>query len=279
MQRFKTYDSTGVAPNGRFYASDLNTLQDLVAAINDLAQHLSVGDVAIGESSMLLSLFGSGQLQVPGVLRVSSGTLPGVFTTTQRNAIAVGKRPTGLVIYNSTTNQLEVNAGTDPSPSWVPVGTQAPTYGTSFPASPVDAQEHYLVDSTTNPTWQWHFRYNANSSSSFKWEAVGGAEAVISGTSFTVPRSGDYLAVHHTSYGGAGTTTAGSSNLTLRANGSTVRSVQIDQAQASGWGGGLRQQLTGVVSSRINGITAGQVIDVTGDGGVNTLLIRPYRCS
>ncbi|HKE76631.1 MAG TPA: hypothetical protein VKB57_23640 [Acidimicrobiales bacterium] len=48
-------------------------------------------------------------------------------------------------------------------------------YGTSLPASPVDGQEHILVDSTTNPTYQWRFRYNAGSSSAYKWEFVGGS--------------------------------------------------------------------------------------------------------
>ena len=47
-------------------------------------------------------------------------------------------------------------------------------YGTSLPASPFNGQEAILVDSTTNPTWEWRFRYNANSSSAYKWEFIGG---------------------------------------------------------------------------------------------------------
>ena len=86
----------------------------------------------------------------------------------------------------------------------------APGYGTTLPASPVDGQEAILVDSTTNPTYQWRFRYNSGSSSSYKWEFVGGASArssvdAFEGTSstsyadlatvgpqLTIPRSGDY---------------------------------------------------------------------------------------
>src|SRR5262249_55540522 len=47
-------------------------------------------------------------------------------------------------------------------------------YGTALPATPVDGQEFILVDSLTNPAYQWRLRYNAGSSSSFKWEFVGG---------------------------------------------------------------------------------------------------------
>jgi hypothetical protein len=37
--------------------------------------------------------------------------------------------------------------------------------------------EAVLVDSVSNPTYQWRFRYNAGSSSAYKWEYVGGAAA------------------------------------------------------------------------------------------------------
>jgi hypothetical protein len=84
-------------------------------------------------------------------------------------------------------------------------------YGTTLPASPVDGQEAILVDSVTNPSYQWRFRYNASSSSAYKWEFVGGARASLGplptsgfnftsttpisltgGPSFTLPRAGNY---------------------------------------------------------------------------------------
>lgn len=85
-----------------------------------------------------------------------------------------------------------------------------PGYGTSLPGSPVNGQEHILVDSLTNPTYQWRFRYNAGSSSAYKWECIGGSEwygettgtdTISSGTpanltndpTFTLPRAGDWL--------------------------------------------------------------------------------------
>jgi hypothetical protein len=82
-------------------------------------------------------------------------------------------------------------------------------YGTSLPASPVDGQEYVLVDSTTNPTYQWRFRYNVSNSTSYKWEFIGGiqveaevatsestagafADLATVGPSVTVPRAGVY---------------------------------------------------------------------------------------
>jgi hypothetical protein len=84
-----------------------------------------------------------------------------------------------------------------------------PGYGVTLPATPVDAQEYILVDSLTNPSYQWHFRYNAASTSAYKWEFVGGVPYVYPMTTIAswtainqwvilvgwpVPRAGDYIA-------------------------------------------------------------------------------------
>jgi hypothetical protein len=89
-------------------------------------------------------------------------------------------------------------------------------YGTMLPGSPVDGQEFILVDSLTNPTYQWRFRYNAGSTSAYKWEFIGGTElrAIADATmaalthaaantyydlptpvSVVVPRAGEYVIV------------------------------------------------------------------------------------
>ena len=81
-----------------------------------------------------------------------------------------------------------------------------PGYATTLPGSPVDGQETIFVDSLTNPIYQWRFRYNAGSSSAYKWEFVGGsawtmghgAAHTASGawTFFgtgTIPRAGEYV--------------------------------------------------------------------------------------
>jgi len=61
----------------------------------------------------------------------------------------------------------------DPQP-WGAAAIAKPSYGTTLPATPVDGQEHILVDSLTAPSYQWRFRYNAGSASAYKWEFVGG---------------------------------------------------------------------------------------------------------
>jgi hypothetical protein len=109
----------------------------------------------------------------------------------------------GLTVVDQGSGVIRVDAGTAPP--------AALSYGTTLPASPVNGQEAILVDSTTNPMYQWRFRYNAGSTSAYKWEFVGGAPALIlqgaaidTGTasawiesvSFTVPRPGEYFAQH-----------------------------------------------------------------------------------
>lgn len=92
-----------------------------------------------------------------------------------------------------------------------PQGLGAPTYGISFPVSPADGAIHILVNSVTNPSYQWMFRYNASSTSPYKWEFIGGPPAraavdageqctangvwqnlATNGPSITIPRPGEY---------------------------------------------------------------------------------------
>jgi hypothetical protein len=84
-------------------------------------------------------------------------------------------------------------------------------YGTSLPASPVDGQIAFLVDSLTAPTYCWQFRYVSGVSDANKWVFIGGSPVVVETStdaatsttatysdpatvvSFTVPRAGVYL--------------------------------------------------------------------------------------
>lgn len=130
---------------------------------------------------------------------VGTGTYTSSGTTLSRTVL--NSTNSGSAISLSGSAQVFI------TPLTVDVFT---SYGTSLPASPVDGQEAILVDSTTNPSYQWRFRYNASSTSSYKWEFVGGNPAVVSvdtdqstssttyaalttaGPSFTLPRAGDY---------------------------------------------------------------------------------------
>jgi hypothetical protein len=126
MNRLKTYDATGIAPNGRLYAGDLNLLQDTVAALQDYAQALAVGSLAIGAADTTLTHFGaqemavSGLMRVLGIFRAQSGLLSGSYTTTARDAIV--SPPYGLVILNSTLNTYQWNSGTPSVPVWTGLG-------------------------------------------------------------------------------------------------------------------------------------------------------------
>jgi hypothetical protein len=148
MNRVKSFDATGVAPNGRLYAGDLNAIEDAAAAQMDLAQILGVGTIATGESGLQVVRYGAGDLRITGAMRTDGifrglgGLFAGQFTTTQRNAIGVGLAPYGLIIFNTTTNQYEWNSGTDVARVWQSLGASEATviadasrYGT-FAARP-----------------------------------------------------------------------------------------------------------------------------------------------
>jgi hypothetical protein len=132
MQRLFTKNATGVAPDGRWYAGDVNALQDAVAAEYDLSQNIGVASLALGESALQLIRYGAGEarlsgaLRVDGILRGLGGLFAGTFTTTQRDAISSGSAPYGVIILNSTTNRLEMNFGTDTARVWKPVGSIDP---------------------------------------------------------------------------------------------------------------------------------------------------------
>src|SRR5262245_2755243 len=107
MSRYKNFNSTGIAPDGRLYAGDLNAIQDLKADVYDLTQNIGVNAITINESGLQLTHFGalearlSGALRTDGILRGLGGLYAGSFTTAQRNGISSGLRPYGLIILNS----------------------------------------------------------------------------------------------------------------------------------------------------------------------------------
>lgn len=126
MQSFKTFNSTGIAPNGMLYAGDINNLEALVAALADFTQTIQLSVLEVGDSTLQFSKFGSGiialsaALQASGIVTGAGGLSSGTFTTSQIAAIATGKAPYGTIILNSSLNQYQWNAGTDSSRNWQP---------------------------------------------------------------------------------------------------------------------------------------------------------------
>jgi len=127
MSRYKTFDATGIAPNGRLYAGDMNAIQDMKADQANFAQTIDLATVRLGDSAIQLVKYGTldarftSALRTDGILRALGGLYAGTFTTAQRDAIAAGSRPYGLIILNTTTNQIEWNKGSDAAPNWQPV--------------------------------------------------------------------------------------------------------------------------------------------------------------
>jgi hypothetical protein len=135
--RIKVFESTGLAPNGRLYAGDLNGIQDKYADQSNFSQEVDAAVFGIGESTLQLLRYGPGEARLSGALRVDQtlrglgGIIAGAFTTAQRNAIPTGLAPYGLIILNTTTNQYEFNKGTDAVRQWQSMG-YAPANGTSI---------------------------------------------------------------------------------------------------------------------------------------------------
>ena len=154
-----------------------------------------------------------------------ASTVPGPAGPTGPAGVTGPAGPTGPAGAASTVPGPTGPAGpTGPTgdrgdrPQGHPTGpTGSASYGTALPASPVDGQEAILVDNLTNPTYQWRFRYNAGSTSAYKWEFVGGPPLAAFATAqsqntvtatwqhpsaspvLTLSRAGEYL----TRYGGS----------------------------------------------------------------------------
>jgi hypothetical protein len=237
MIRVKEFNATGVAPNGRLYAGDLLAIMDAAAGLSDFAQTVDMASLRIGDAAIQLLKYGTldaritAALRVDKILRGLGGIIPGSFTTTQRNALAVADRPYGLLIQNTTTNRLEQNIGTDVTPVWVGVGAiednvvtlakmadnsvsgaeivaghgGADDYGTVFPTTGLFNGYRFAYISGSV---QGNFIYRADLDATYPWHSVGAPPAlVVPGNSsssaasgvwqqgvsvFTIPRAGVY---------------------------------------------------------------------------------------
>jgi len=146
--------------------------------------------------------------------------------------------PGDHVVYNGILYECVRQTTAAPVP-WPPAPGAA-SYGTTLPASPVDGQEAILVDNVTNPSYQWRFRWNAGSSSAYKWEFVGGAAwtttpagsgttsstswiDVAGGPTFVIPRAGVY-SIQFGAYGEANAT-GGAYGINFSASDGTIRSA------------------------------------------------------
>lgn len=144
MIRVKEFNATGVAPNGRLYAGDLLAIMDAAAGLSDFTQTVDVSALRVGDSAIQLLKYGTldaritSAFRADGIMRGLGGLYAGAFTTAQRNAIAAGSRPFGLVIFNTDISRLEINVGSDAVPSWTGIGAQSATGDYKISAQTVD---------------------------------------------------------------------------------------------------------------------------------------------
>lgn len=123
MSRTKTFDSSGIAPGGRLYSGDLNAIQDHYADLSNFLQQIDSGTYTVGDSSIQLTKYATGEarlsaaLRVDGIVRSLGGAWIGQYA--DGSALPAGFRPYGVTIFNTTKNRLETNIGTDATPVWV----------------------------------------------------------------------------------------------------------------------------------------------------------------
>lgn len=174
MIRIKNFVATGLAPDGKLYAGDLNAIQDAAAAKTDLTQTVSISTLVVGAADLQLLRYGagtggitsegrlSGSLRIDGIFRPLGGLAFPAFTTTQRDAIASGGRPYGLALLNTTTNQVQWNKGTDVAPNWQPIGID-PTGNFTFTGG---TSYIYFTGQTAG---NWPFAFNRTGDANYRF--------------------------------------------------------------------------------------------------------------
>lgn len=130
MSRVKTFLATGLAPDGKLYAGDLNAIQDHFADAANFAQTVDLGTLRVGAADLQLLRYGAGggaitsearlsaDFRIDGVFRPLGGMILPTMSTVTRDALPAGAAPYGLEILNTTTNRKEWNAGTDVARVW-----------------------------------------------------------------------------------------------------------------------------------------------------------------
>jgi len=191
--------------------------------------------------------------------------------------------------------------GISPTP-WAP----APSipYGTSLPSAPVDGQEAVLVDVVTNPSWIWRFRYNAGSTSPYKWECIGGASYIVTvygavngaqtlpantwsdlpgATTITFPTNGVYDVVFTAlAQNWSVVSPAYQYQFAFDINGSksiAAYFVLPDNTKAAGVVTCQQERRTGIVAGNIGKIQVNPSVAISTGYGQATISIQPVRVS
>jgi hypothetical protein len=173
------------------------------------------GTIGLGSSSVTLgNSVGTSSLPITGFyLNTPTLTTPTISGTITASGLSTGvvKSTSGTLSSSAITNSDIANAtsGTGITRAQLNSTTSGlyvlPQYVTSLSGTWNDGDEvYYLADATNRVLW--HLRYNASSSSSYKWEYIGGPPVtkdtttfgggsnwvLSSGVSPAIPLAGDY---------------------------------------------------------------------------------------
>ena len=127
------------------------------------------------------------------------------MTTAQRDSLPNDRREKGTTIFNTTTNQIEVNIGTGAAPAWL--GMQTSDYGAALPTTNLFNGRRY---SYFHSQGSWGLIYRADLDAVHPWHYDGGTPALVgpwsqtstvganavwedTGDRYTFPRAGVYL--------------------------------------------------------------------------------------
>lgn len=128
MSRFKTFEATGTAPNGRIYAGDLNAIQDRYADLVNYGQNHGVGTLAIGEAGLQLLRFGAGEARLTGKLRLDS-----TLAHTHEGVLSVAPR----IVRGQVNDDGTIAAGTGFTVVKNGDGDFTITFSTAFTNAPI----------------------------------------------------------------------------------------------------------------------------------------------
>lgn len=217
-------------------------------------------------------------------LRSEKGNANGYAGLDSTGRIPAAQLPSGVFVPLSAVGAAGGVASLDGSGK-VPAAQLpaiGPTYGTTFPAGPADGQEHVLVDSALNPTYIWRFRYNALSTSPYKWECIGGAAVIVLSASTPLPnRAGDWDLTASGNFGGGGTTSGGDLGASIVIDpGTLIIAGQVQNAASTAASGsGTRGSVSLFIQGRANGIAAGSTLRIATATLNPSLSYLPVRLS
>lgn len=182
----------------------LPTIDGVAPAVNDLV--LVVNGAAGADNGVYnVDALGSGAAKWQMTRYVSMDTsaelVPGMLVT-----VAGGNANADTIWQLTTDGPITLNT------TALTFARKPKDFGlvTSLPANPVTGDTCVYTDNLTTPTYRWQLFYNGGSSSSFKWEVIGGdplaasvdtsqsttsatfADMATVGPSVTAPLAGDY---------------------------------------------------------------------------------------